>query len=70
MTDFRHFNESVHIFIQAMEECLPKEIVIEYKEAFKILDRKKVGKISIRVSYTLVLEMPIGLQLTHDLATM
>jgi len=33
-----------------MEECLPKDIVVEYKEAFRILDRKKVGKISVRVS--------------------
>ena len=37
-----------------MEEHLPANLVLEYKEAFKILDRKKTGKISLRVNTLLI----------------
>ena len=33
-----------------MEELIPTDLLEEYKQAFQILDRKNVGKISIRVS--------------------
>jgi len=35
-----------------MENCLPEELLLEYKEAFQMLDKKRTGKITMRVSNT------------------
>jgi len=49
---------------KVLEELIPTDLLEEYKQAFQILDRKNVGKISIRDLS--IVTCSIGVQLSED----
>nr|CAB3227442.1 calcium-binding protein LPS1-beta-like [Phallusia mammillata] len=48
---------------QEMEKYMPEELLVEYKQAFQMLDRRNTGKITIRDLATVVCS--IGMQMTE-----